>query len=126
MVKRSDPSKVEGKGAAALQCGARPAVSRRPAGASADRAGCPEAAEAALSDAADFRARFDRRHADECGAQRHGVRAHLRGNAQETSRREDNRRVSNGDQVNRVAALALKRGKSVDFTGYWQRHIVEQ
>ena len=32
-------------------------------------------------------------------------------------------RVSNGDQVNRVAALAMKRGKSVDFTGYWQRHI---
>jgi hypothetical protein len=31
--------------------------------------------------------------------------------------------VSNGDQVNRVAALAMKRGKSVDFTGYWQRHI---
>jgi hypothetical protein len=34
-----------------------------------------------------------------------------------------NRRVSNGDQVTRVAALAMKRGKSVDFTGYWQRHI---
>ncbi len=34
----------------------------------------------------------------------------------------DNRRVSNGDQVSRVAALALKHGKSVDFTGYWQRH----
>jgi hypothetical protein len=34
------------------------------------------------------------------------------------------RRVSNGDQVSRVAALAMKRGKSVDFTGYWQRHIV--
>jgi hypothetical protein len=33
---------------------------------------------------------------------------------------EDNRRVSNGEQVNRIAALALKRGKSVDFTGYWQ------
>jgi hypothetical protein len=32
-------------------------------------------------------------------------------------------RVSNGDQVSRIAALALKRGKSVDFTGYWQRHI---
>jgi hypothetical protein len=31
--------------------------------------------------------------------------------------------VSNGDQVNRVAALAMKRGKSVDFTGYWQRHV---
>lgn len=27
------------------------------------------------------------------------------------------RRVSNGDQVNRIAALAMKRGKSVDFTG---------
>jgi hypothetical protein len=36
---------------------------------------------------------------------------------------QDNRRVSNGDQVNRVTALALKRGKSVDFTGYWQRHV---
>jgi hypothetical protein len=31
--------------------------------------------------------------------------------------------VSNGDQVSRVAALAMKRGKSVDFTGYWQRHV---
>jgi len=28
--------------------------------------------------------------------------------------REDNRRVSNGDQVGRVASLAMKRGKSVD------------
>jgi hypothetical protein len=25
--------------------------------------------------------------------------------------------------VSRVAALAMKRGKSVDFTGYWQRHV---
>jgi hypothetical protein len=25
----------------------------------------------------------------------------------------------------RVAALAMKRGKSVDFTGYWQRHVAE-
>jgi hypothetical protein len=23
----------------------------------------------------------------------------------------------------RTAALAMKRGKSVDFTGYWQRHV---
>jgi hypothetical protein len=35
----------------------------------------------------------------------------------------NNRRVSNGDQVSRVAALAMKRGKSVDFTGYWQLHV---
>jgi hypothetical protein len=25
--------------------------------------------------------------------------------------------------VNRIAALAMKRGKSVDFTGDWQRHV---
>lgn len=43
--------------------------------------------------------------------------------AQESSWREDNRRVSNGDQVQRVAELAMKRSKSVDFTGYWQRHL---
>ena len=49
--------------------------------------------------------------------------AHLFRHAQESSWREDNRRASNGDQVSRVAALAMKRGKSVDFTGYWQRHI---
>jgi hypothetical protein len=35
----------------------------------------------------------------------------------------DNRRVSNGDQASRIAALAMKRGKSIDFTGYWQRHL---
>jgi hypothetical protein len=45
--------------------------------------------------------------------------------AQDSSWREDNRCVSNGDQVSRVAALAMKRGKSVDFTGYWQRHIAD-
>ncbi len=37
--------------------------------------------------------------------------------------REDNRRVPNGEQVQRVAKLALGRKKSVDFTGYWQRHV---
>jgi hypothetical protein len=39
------------------------------------------------------------------------------------TRHVHNRRVSNGDQVSRIAALAMKRGKSIDFTGYWQRHI---
>jgi hypothetical protein len=38
--------------------------------------------------------------------------------AQESSWREDNRRVSNGDRRTGSTALALKRGKSVDFTGY--------
>jgi hypothetical protein len=32
------------------------------------------------------------------------------------ARIEYNRRVSNGNQMSRVAALAMKRGKSVDFT----------
>jgi len=36
--------------------------------------------------------------------------------------REDNRRVSNGEQVSRVARLALSRKPSVDFSGYWRRH----
>jgi len=30
--------------------------------------------------------------------------------------------MSNGDQVNTVAALAMRCNQSVDFTGYWQRH----
>jgi hypothetical protein len=59
-----------------------------------------------------------------------GIHPHMAGSyflryAQESPWREDNRRVSNGDQVNRAAALAVKRGRSVDFTGYWQRHIAD-
>jgi len=34
-----------------------------------------------------------------------------------------NRHQSYDEQVTRVATLALKRRKSVDFTGYWQQHI---
>jgi len=34
----------------------------------------------------------------------------------------DNGRLPNGEQVNRLASLSLKRGKSVDFGGCWQRH----
>jgi hypothetical protein len=36
--------------------------------------------------------------------------------------REDNRRASNGDQVNRIAGLAMTNKQSIDFCGYWQRH----
>jgi hypothetical protein len=43
--------------------------------------------------------------------------------AQEATWREDNRRVSNGDQVSRLAGLATKQKPSVDFSGYWQRHL---
>jgi transposase-like protein len=68
---------------------------------------------------------FSRLRRAEIGIHHHIAGAYLLRYAQESSWREDNRRVSNGDQVNRVAALALKRGKSVDFTGYWQRHVAD-
>jgi hypothetical protein len=41
--------------------------------------------------------------------------------AQEASWRDDNRRMSNGEQTSRIAGLALKSKPSVDFAGYWQR-----
>jgi len=66
---------------------------------------------------------FSRMRRAEIGIHHHVAGPYLLRYAQESSWREDNRRVSNGDQVNRVAHLALKRGKSVDFTGYWQRHV---
>jgi len=69
---------------------------------------------------------FSRLRRAEVGIHHHIAGAYLLRYAEESSWREDNRRVSNGDQVNRIAHLALKRGKSVDFTGYWQRHIAEQ
>jgi ISXO2-like transposase domain len=66
---------------------------------------------------------FSRMRRAEIGHHHHIAGVYLLRYAREASWREDNRRVSNGDQVNRLAGLALKRGKSVDFTGYWQRHI---
>ena len=66
---------------------------------------------------------FSRLRRAEVGIHHHIAGAYLLRYAQESSWREDNRRISNGDQVNRLSALAMKRGKSVDFTGYWQRHV---
>jgi hypothetical protein len=59
----------------------------------------------------------------EIGHHHHIAGAYLLRYAQEASWREDNRRMSNGEQVHQLAALAMKRKTSVDFTGYWQRHI---
>jgi transposase-like protein len=42
--------------------------------------------------------------------------------ARESAWREDNRRVSNGDQTQHAVKLALSNGPSVDFCGYYQRH----
>ena len=64
---------------------------------------------------------FSRLRRAENGIYHHIAGAYLLRYAQESPWREDNRRVSNGDQVNRIAALALKRGKSVDFTAIASR-----
>jgi hypothetical protein len=54
---------------------------------------------------------FSRLRRVEIGVHHHIAGAYLLRYAQESSWRENNRRVSNGDQVSRVAALAMKRGK---------------
>ena len=66
---------------------------------------------------------FSRMRRAEIGHHHHIAGAYLLRYAQEASWREDNRRVSNGEQVGRVAGLAMKQKPSVDFTGYWQRHV---
>jgi len=59
----------------------------------------------------------------EIGLHHHIAGAYLLRYAQEATWREDNRRTSNGDQVARLTGLALSRKPSVDFSGYWQRHV---
>src|SRR5258706_5218656 len=66
---------------------------------------------------------FSRLRRAEIGIHHHIAGAYLLRYAQESSWREDKRPASNGDQGSRGAGLAMKRGKSVDFSGYWQRHI---
>src|SRR5258705_4232239 len=68
---------------------------------------------------------FSRLRRAEVGIHHHIAGAYLLRYAQESSWREDNRRGSNGDQVRRVAALAMKRGKSVEFYRYLQRHVCD-
>lgn len=65
---------------------------------------------------------FSRMRRAEIGHHHHIAGQYLIRYAQEGAWREDNRRVANGDQVQRVATLALGRSPSVDFGGYWQRH----
>lgn len=60
-------------------------------------------------------------HRAEIGIHHHIAGRYVLQYAQESSWREDNRRLSNGEQVDRLASL--KRGKSLDFAGHWQRHF---
>jgi transposase-like protein len=66
---------------------------------------------------------FSRLRRGEMGHFHHVSGPYLLRYAQEASWREDARRADNGQQVRRVTELALHRGPSVDFAGYYQRHI---
>src|SRR5437868_366935 len=66
---------------------------------------------------------FSRMRRAEIGHHHHFAGNYLIRYAQEASWREDNRRVPNGDQVQRVSTLAMKHKPSVDLSGYWQRHV---
>lgn len=65
---------------------------------------------------------FSRLRRAEVGHHHHIAGPYLLRYAQEAAWREDSRRVANGEQVGRVASLALANKPSVDFCGYWQRH----
>jgi len=66
---------------------------------------------------------YSRMRRAEIGIHHHIAGQYLVRYAQEMAWREDNRRMSNGDQVGSIVGLALNRKKSVDFNGYWQRHL---
>lgn len=65
---------------------------------------------------------FSRLRRTEPGHHHHIAGAYLLRYAQEASWREDHRRVSNGEQVHTIAALAMHKKARPDFVGYWQRH----
>jgi ISXO2-like transposase domain len=67
---------------------------------------------------------FIRMRRAEAGHHHHIAGPYLLRYAQEASWREDYRCMSNGGQVHHIAGSAMKRGPSVDFCGYWQRHKV--
>ena len=64
---------------------------------------------------------FSRLRRGEMGHHHHISGPYLLRYAQDAAWREDSRRVANGEQVGKVATLALHNKPSVDFCGYWQR-----
>lgn len=66
---------------------------------------------------------FSRLRRGEMGHNHHVAGPYLLRYAQEAAWREDNRRVDNGNQVRHVTSLALAAKPSVDFCGYYQRHL---
>ncbi len=66
---------------------------------------------------------FSRIRRGEIGHHHHIAGIYLARFAQESAWREDHRRDSNGEQITTVAQLAMRNKPSVDFCGYWQRHL---
>jgi transposase-like protein len=66
---------------------------------------------------------FSRMRRGEIGHHHHVAGPYLIRFAQEASWREDHRREANGEQVDRLVALAMANRPSVDFCGYWQRSL---
>jgi transposase-like protein len=66
---------------------------------------------------------FSRMRRAEIGHHHHLAGPYLLRFAQEAAWREDHRRDRNGDQVDRIVALSMAHKPSVDFSGYWQRHV---
>jgi transposase-like protein len=66
---------------------------------------------------------FSRVRRGEIGHHHHISGPYLLRYAQESAWREDHRRTDNGRQVEMVSGLAMACRPSVDWSGYWQRHI---
>jgi transposase-like protein len=66
---------------------------------------------------------FSRLRRGEYGHHHHIAGPYLARYAQEAAWRENHRRDSNGEQVDCVVALAMALPPSVDWCGYWQRHL---
>jgi hypothetical protein len=66
---------------------------------------------------------FSRLRRAEIGHHHHIAGTYLLRYAQESSWREDNRRVSNGEQTRNGGPARHEARPSVDFSGYWQRHV---
>lgn len=64
---------------------------------------------------------FSRLRRMELGTHHHISGAYLSAYAAEADWREDNRRVSNGEQYLMVAAASIKHSVSAQWAGYWQR-----
>jgi transposase-like protein len=66
---------------------------------------------------------FSRLRRGEIGHHHHVAGPYLIRFAQEMAWREDHKRVSNGQQVDKLVALAMANKPSAAFAGYWQRHL---